>query len=70
MFATNTVQSMPSQRPKLSVILTEDVRGKLEELAETQERSLSQMALILIRDGIEQAERDGKLSDRAYKKPA
>jgi len=67
MIASKTLDKMPTQRPKLSVILTDELKAKLETLAEKEERSLSQMALILIREGIELAEQSDLNTNKGKK---
>ena len=43
---------MPSQKPKVIVYMSDEVKQALEVLANEERRSLSQMALILIEDGL------------------
>jgi CopG-like RHH_1 or ribbon-helix-helix domain, RHH_5 len=43
---------MPSQKPKVLVYMPDETKQALEVLANEERRSLSQMALILIEDGL------------------
>lgn len=43
---------VPTQRPQISVITTEEIRAALEKLASSERRSLSGMAEILIIEGL------------------
>jgi len=53
MTSTATMVTMATQRPKVTVILTDEIRTKLENLAAKEMRSLSQMALVLLVEGLE-----------------
>lgn len=44
---------MATQRPKVTVILNDEIRNKLETLAAKEMRSLSQMAFVLLVEGLE-----------------
>jgi len=53
MTSTATMATMATQRPKVTVILTDEIRNKLETLAAKEMRSLSQMAFVLLVEGLE-----------------
>jgi hypothetical protein len=54
---------MATARPQISVILTAEVRERLEKAAKNEARSLSQMSLILISEALEARDRtNGKKS--------
>ncbi|MGV2828495.1 ribbon-helix-helix domain-containing protein [Myxosarcina sp. GI1(2024)] len=55
---------MSTQKPKVSVYLAEDLKIKLQRLANIQSRSMANMAEVLIQDGIERAEESGELPKR------
>ncbi|MBD2090275.1 hypothetical protein H6F67_10465 [Microcoleus sp. FACHB-1515] len=57
------LNSMPSQKPKVIVYMSDEVKQALEVLANEERRSLSQMALILIEDGLKS--RDKLSGDRS-----
>lgn len=46
-------RTMPTSKPKVTVILDELLMGELKHLAEHEYRSLSQMAAVLIREAVE-----------------
>jgi hypothetical protein len=52
---------VPARIPKVNVYLQDDVKTDLEKLANAERRSLSQMAAILIEQGIQRAKADGKI---------
>jgi predicted transcriptional regulator len=51
-----TAQTVPSDRPRVTVRLEPEVADKLEALAERERRSKSQMAEILIEEAIKARE--------------
>jgi len=53
---------VPARIPKVNVYLQDDVKSDLERLANLERRSLSQMAALLIEQGIQQAKAEGKIS--------
>lgn len=63
MVVTTERQTVPAKIPKVAVYLPEEVKADLERLANLERRSLSQMALLLIEQGIEQARNEGKLPE-------
>jgi hypothetical protein len=52
---------VPAKIPRIAVYLTEELKGDLEVLANAERRSLSQMAAMLIEEGIDKAKSDGRL---------
>lgn len=48
--------TMATARPQISVILTSEVKERLEKIAKMEARSLSQMSLILISEALEARE--------------
>ncbi len=59
MVATTNV--MPTKLPKVSVYIEPELKRELEILATVERRSVSQMALYLIEQGIKQAKEQGKI---------
>lgn len=53
MTSTAITATMATQRPKVTVILTDEIRTKLENLAAKEMRSLSQMAFVILVEGLE-----------------
>ena len=51
-----TTATMTTARPQISVILTSEVKERLEKIAKREARSLSQMSLILISEALEARE--------------
>lgn len=62
MVSTVETVTMPSPKPRVSFVIPEDVKDDLEALAAMEERSVSNYLLVLVRQAIEQAKKDGKLS--------
>lgn len=55
--------TMATARPQISVILTSEVKERLEKAAKNETRSISQMSLILISEALEARDRNnGKKS--------
>ena len=54
---------MATSKPQISVILTDEVKERLEKAAKNEARSVSQMSLILISEALEARDRNnGKKS--------
>lgn len=67
MLAVTAQSTMPSQKPRLLVIIDSDLKRDFEALCELEDRSMSNKAVNLIRQAVEQAKREGRLSDRSAK---
>lgn len=52
---------VPAKIPRVAVYLSEEVKADLERLANTERRSISQMAAMLIEEAIARAKADGRL---------
>ena len=52
-----TTAQMATVRPQISVILTTEVKKRLEKVAKQESRSLSQMSLILISEALDERDR-------------
>jgi hypothetical protein len=48
-----TTAQMATARPQISVILTSEVKERLEKVAKKEARSLSQMSLILMTEALD-----------------
>lgn len=57
--------SMATTLAKLAVYLEPELKDELSELAKIERRSLSQMAQVLIANGLEQAKAEGKIKQRS-----
>lgn len=47
--------------PRITVYIDPELKQKLERLATVERRSISQMVVVLVEDGIKKAESEGKL---------
>ncbi len=52
---------MPSSKPRISVILSQELKDKFEKLCKNEERSMSNKTVILIKEFVEKAEKEGKI---------
>jgi len=52
---------VPAKIPRVAVYLSEEVKADLERLANTERRSVSQMAAMLIEEAIARAKAEGRL---------
>jgi len=52
---------LPAKIPRVAVYLQEEVKAELDRLAFLERRSASQMAAILIEEGLARAKGEGKL---------
>jgi predicted transcriptional regulator len=55
------VTLVPAKIPRVAVYLSEEVKADLEQLANAERRSISQMAAMLIEEAIARAKADGRL---------
>lgn len=58
--ANSVYSAVPTDLPRLTIYLDEELKEDLKKLASSDRRSMSQMAVILIEQGINQAKREGK----------
>jgi CopG-like RHH_1 or ribbon-helix-helix domain, RHH_5 len=56
------LSSVPAKIPRIAVYLSDEVKADLETLANSERRSMSQMAAILIEESIARAKADGRLN--------
>jgi hypothetical protein len=61
MQSANPSNSVPAKIPRVAVYLQEEVKSKLDRLAFIERRSASQMAAILIEEGLARAKAEGRL---------
>jgi hypothetical protein len=52
-----TIAIMATARPQISVILTSEIKERLEKAAKNEARSLSQMSLILMSEALDARDR-------------
>ena len=68
MFATDTTQAMATKKPRLLVILDQETKEDFKELCELESRSMSSQIAYLVKNFVNAAKTEGKLSDRTNKK--
>jgi predicted transcriptional regulator len=61
MVSVSASPPVPAKVPRVAVYLSEEVKEKLDKLAEQEKRSLSQMAAILLEESLLRAEQEGRL---------
>ncbi len=59
------VETVPAKNPRINVVMPSELKPDFERLCELEERSQSNMLVYLARLAVEEAKRDGRLSDRA-----
>ena len=69
MLAVQTAPNMSSKKPRLLVVIDSDLKEDFEALCELENRSMSNQAVTLIKNFVDNAKREGKLSDRTNTKP-
>jgi len=57
----NQKRVSPARIPRIAVYLTQQLKADLERLAAVERRSLSQMAALLIEQGLEKAKQEGRI---------
>lgn len=58
-----SVLKVPAKIPRIAVYLSEEVKTDLETLASAKQRSLSQMAAIIIEQRLKELKAEGKLAE-------
>ena len=53
----------PAKSPRVAFYPPPEVKEKLEKLASIERRSISQMALLLVEEGLERAQKEGKFNE-------
>ena len=61
MVSVNALPPVPAKVPRVAVYLSEELKEKLDRLADQEKRSLSQMAAILLEESLSRAEQEGRL---------
>ncbi|MEI6064141.1 MAG: hypothetical protein WCQ26_06085 [Pseudanabaena sp. ELA748] len=70
MLAVQIAPNMTSKKPRLLVVIDSDLKEEFETLCEIENRSMSNQAVTLIKNFVDNAKREGKLSDRTNSKGA
>lgn len=58
-----TAMKVPAKIPRIAVYLSEEVKSDLELLASARQRSLSQMAALIIAERLKELKAEGKLTE-------
>lgn len=58
-----TAMNVPAKIPRIAVYLSEEVKSDLELLASARQRSLSQMAALIIAERLKELKAEGKLTE-------
>jgi CopG-like RHH_1 or ribbon-helix-helix domain, RHH_5 len=53
----------PAKSPRVAFYPPPKIKEKLEKLASIERRSISQMALLLVEEGLERAQKEGKFNE-------
>jgi hypothetical protein len=61
MVNSRRLSPVPAKIPRIAVYLSDEVKADLETLANSERRSVSQMAAILLEESITRAKADGRL---------
>lgn len=70
MLVVQNAPNMASKKPRLLVVIDPDLKEDFEALCEIENRSMSNQAVTLIKNFVENAKREGKLGDRTNSKGA
>lgn len=65
MVLLSSVQSMPSKKPKLLVVIPEDLKRDFGQLCTLENRSMSNMVVTLIQKVVDDARAKGLLDDHS-----
>lgn len=63
MLAVQPSPNMASKKPRLLVVIDPDLKEDFEALCEIENRSMSNQTVTLIKNFVDNAKREGKLSD-------
>jgi len=53
----------PAKSPRVAFYPPPEIKEKLEKLASIERRSMSQMALLLVEEGLERAQKEGRFNE-------
>jgi predicted transcriptional regulator len=65
MVNSSRISPVPAKIPRIAVYLSDEVKADLELLANSERRSVSQMAAILLEESIARAKTEGRLKPEA-----
>ncbi|HLO48647.1 MAG TPA: hypothetical protein VK211_09560 [Kamptonema sp.] len=58
---SGTSQTLPAKLPKISVYLSPELKADLEKLAKIENRSVSNLAVVLLQQAVDQAKTEGRI---------
>lgn len=61
------MSAMPTKKPRLLVVMDNDLKDEFERLCAIENRSMSNMLATLAQQAVEAAKQQGKLGDRPSK---
>lgn len=61
------VVDLPTQKPRISFAIDEQLKAELEAQADRESRTVSNLVLLAVKEYLELAKQQGKLSDRPTK---
>ena len=68
MVSESVLDRVPAKIPRIAVYLPEEVKAKLEKLAQAERRSLSQMAALLIEQGLSKPDKEDEIKQLVTQK--
>jgi len=70
MIGVSPVLEVPSKKPTINAAVEPSLKEDFERLCEFEQRSMSNMIVLLITQAVASAKREGKLGDRTNSKGA
>lgn len=63
MIVLNEIDDVPSRKPRIAVLVDEDLLEYLQQWAESEERSLSNLVLLLIKQAVEEKKAEASATE-------
>ena len=70
MIAVSPVLDVPSKKPTINAVIEPSLKEDFERLCEIEQRSMSNMIVLLVNQAVATAKREGKLGDHTNSKGA
>lgn len=67
MIVLNEIDDVPSRKPRIAVLVDEDLLEYLQQWAESEERSLSNLVLLLIKQAVEEKKAEASSTEHKGK---
>jgi len=64
MIAVSPVLDVPSKKPTINAVIEPSLKEDFERLCEIEQRSMSNMIVLLVNQAVATAKREGKLGER------